>query len=79
MSRVLQYLRKEIGVFEFKAIRVQGIFSKSHTSTYFKALPFQNNRNKPFLDLSPPIQICLYENNALDLRKYRIIFPEKYL
>lgn len=35
-------------------------------------------RSQYFLDLQPPVQICLVEKRALSLRNYNIVYPDFY-
>jgi len=77
VKRVIEFLKDELKIFKYQAIRVNGILSKSLKSKYNFNLPF-DTLTPPYLDLYPPIQICLYTKQSLNLRDYKIIFPKEY-
>ncbi len=77
VGRVIEYLRR-IGKFPFEAIRVFGTGSRRQQSEYNKTIKF-NIQHSAFLDLCPPIQICFYSKNALNLCDYKIVYPEEYM
>ena len=80
VPNVIAFLKK-IRKFPFKAIRALGMGSISLNQTegsiVFKMKFIESN--KSFLDLRPPIQLCLLEKRALSLKDYLIVFPEQYV
>jgi len=78
VARVINYLKKDLKIFNFQASRVYGVNSKRKASEYHSTIPF-----KPFsyqyLDLRPAIQVCFYDRKSLNLEQYRIVYPDKYI
>ena len=77
VKRVIEYLKNDIKVFKYKAIRVNGTLSKSEKSPYHFGMNFELGRPQYF-DLRPTIQICLFYKKSLNLRDYKIIFPAEF-
>lgn len=75
VGHVLANLKGEIKSFCYKAVRANGIFSKSYTGFEEQLLYFPNNHS--YLELVPPIQICVYDKSFLT-GIYRIIYPPQY-
>lgn len=74
VSRVIEYLKKRTDFLKrFEGIRVSGINIKSQT----ERVSFVEGK-KWYLDLYPPIQICLFRKDSLNLSTGEIIYPEKY-
>jgi hypothetical protein len=75
----LQKLKGQSHIFnQFKAIRVNGIQSKNYGSDY--AINFLFEKNKwQYFEMIPAVQICFFEKQAMNLRDYKIIFPEYYM
>lgn len=78
VKRLMEYLKTDIKVFTFDAIRVYGIRSKNYISRFSFNLNFED-RNQCYMDFKPAIQICFYTKNSLNLRNYRIVFPDEYI
>jgi hypothetical protein len=79
VSQILHFLQKNIRLFNnFDACRVYGVYSKEKKSNYSLTVPFKTNKPQ-YLDLCPPIQICFYKKNALNLHNYKIIYPDEYV
>lgn len=78
VARVLDFMKKKIG-FPYEAIRVYGINSisqyRSEYEKYRYRLIFELSKPQ-FLDYKPAIQICIFEKKGLNLRDFKIIFPE---
>jgi hypothetical protein len=80
VSRVIEYLRTDLKIFNFVASRATGVNSKSLTSKFSSHLIFDDKNGKlKYLDLIPAIQICFYKGNGLNLRNYKIVFPDEYI
>jgi hypothetical protein len=62
----------------YKAIRVNGILSKSYNSIYAVNFLFEKDKWQYF-EMVPAVQICFFEKDALNLRNYKIVFPEYYI
>ncbi len=76
---VIEYVKQK-GFFEYTSIRALGVNSirdRFANKDYVFRVPFKKNQAQ-FLDVIPPVQICLLMKNALNLRDYRIVFPEHY-
>ncbi len=78
VARVIAYLKMFTKNFNYDAIRVYGIESKSQSSSYHSSLSFEDDK-KQYLDLKPAIQICIYDKFKLDLKNYKIVFPDEYI
>lgn len=76
---VIEFL-KSSSKFKYLAIRALGTSSiSSSTSNIFTFhVPFEYG-NKPYLDIYPPIQVCLIQKNALNLRNYVVIYPDHHV
>lgn len=77
VRRLLNHLIRDIKVIDIEAVRAAGVRSKNEFSDYTIKLLFEIDK-KSYLDFTPPIQICFFRKKSLNLRDYRIIFPEKY-
>jgi len=80
VPNVIAFLRKN-SKFPYKAIRALGVGSVSSNQTASRIvfrMKFVES-NKSFLDLRPPIQLCLFEKRGLSLKDYLIVFPDKYV
>ena len=60
---------------KFTAIRVNGINSKSYNSIYSAKFFFEKGKDR-YLEMNPPVQICFFEKNSMNLRNYKVVFPE---
>ncbi|MDP3441813.1 MAG: hypothetical protein Q8T08_03040 [Ignavibacteria bacterium] len=78
VKRLIRYLREDMKVFKYEAVRAYGIRSKNFNSRFNFSLSFEDNR-PGYLDLSPAIQICFYSKKSLNLRNYKIVFPDEYI
>ncbi len=78
VKRLIQFLKDDLKIFKFEAIRVNGVNSKALKSDYHLSLNFEESKNYHFLDLKPTIQICLYKKESLNLRNYCIVYPKSY-
>lgn len=78
VARMIEYLQNTLKVFKYEAIRVYGVNSKSFNSPYSSRTIFDKKHNEKYLDSLPAIQICFYSKTSLNLRNFRIIFPDEY-
>jgi hypothetical protein len=78
VSRVINFLKNDLKFFKYHATRVYGVNSKKRESAYHVFLNFKAG-DYQYLDLRPAIQICFYEKNSLNLRNYKIVYPDKYI
>ncbi|HAH54215.1 MAG TPA: hypothetical protein DCM02_02730 [Flavobacterium sp.] len=80
VSRVIEYLKTDLKIFNFSASRASGVNSKSVSSNFSSHLIFDNKKGKlKYLDLKPAIQLCFYSKSSLNLRNYKIVFPDQYI
>lgn len=78
VSKVIRFLLGEFKSFYFQAIRIYGINSISSKNTkYSNKLIFEINKPQYF-DALPALQLCLFSKNALNLRNYKIVYPDHY-
>jgi hypothetical protein len=78
VNRIIRFMQKEVKTFNYDAIRVYGIKSKSYNSRFSFTLNFEK-KNPAYFDITPAIQICFYKKNSLNLRNYKIVFPDEYI
>lgn len=76
LKRLFEYM-KQIKIFNYDAIRVDGVKSNNFKSQFNQTLTFEIGI-PAFFDLKPAIQICFLAKNSLGLRNYEIDFPENY-
>ena len=77
VARVIEFLRSQLRTFDFEAIRAYPIESKSAKSNYAETTIFIRG-NLAYLDTKPAIQICFMRKDSLNLKHFRIVYPEKY-
>lgn len=82
LSTVINYLRKH-NIFDYEAIRLCGVNSVgsgNKNRKYRSRISFTDNYNENnperYVDLFPPVQYCLLSPQSLNLRNYKICFPE---
>lgn len=73
----LEFLKSESKSFKYTAIRVNGIRSKNFSSQYSLNALFENKKEQYF-EFIPAIQICFFTKTSLNLRNYKIVFPDEY-
>ena len=78
VARIIEYIKNTLKIFEYEAIRVYGINSKSFNSPYSNRTIFEKKHYTKYLDSLPAIQICFYSTSSLNLRDYTLIYPPKY-
>ncbi|MDM1043136.1 MULTISPECIES: hypothetical protein [Empedobacter] len=78
VKRLIHYLKDDLKKFNYDAIRVYGIRSKNYNSRFNFTLNFENEKPS-YLDFNPAIQICFYRKNSLNLRNYKIVYPDEYI
>lgn len=78
VARVIYFLKDTIKVFKFHASRINGLNSRSKNSPYSEIALF-NRGDYQYLDLLPTIQVCFYSKGALNLRDYRIVYPDEFV
>ncbi|MBK7039830.1 MAG: hypothetical protein IPH46_04990 [Bacteroidetes bacterium] len=64
------------GGMKYRAIRALPINTIKVLSKYTKRILFVE-WNEAYYDSFPPIQICLFDKKALNLRNYHVIFPDE--
>lgn len=79
VSRVINYMKETLKAFDYEAIRVYGInsISPDNYPEYTNRLYFEAGKMQ-YLDVTPAIQICIYNKTGLGMSNYRIIFPAEY-
>lgn len=79
VPEALYYMRDVVGVLShYHATRAMGALSiAGRNIKYTCRMPFELE-GKPFLDLLPPIQICIYNLTAMKFTNHHVIYPEKY-
>ncbi len=77
VSRIIQYMKEDLKLFNYTAVRAYGLRSKNYNSEFNFSLLFETNK-QPYLDLKPAIQICFYNKKSLNLRNFKIIYPPEY-
>jgi len=77
VARVIHHMKDTLKIFNYGALRIYGINSKSKTSQFDFRLFFEFNK-KQYLDYKPAIQICIYNFKDLNFRNWEIVFPDQY-
>ncbi len=81
VSRVINFMKGEFDSFIYEAIRVYGINSISpknpNSAEYSDRFLFEINKSQ-YLDALPAVQLCLFTKQSLNLRNYKIVYPEHY-
>lgn len=81
VSRVITFLKEKVPGFNFEAIRVYGIKSISDYNEEYKKYKHRlifELKKPQYLDYKPAIQLCLFKKNSLNLRNFKIEFPDEY-
>lgn len=78
VKRIISFLKDDLKIFNYEAIRVHGIKSRSYNSRFNFTLNFEKNRVS-YLDVTPTVQICFFNKKSLGLRDYKIVFPDEYI
>jgi hypothetical protein len=78
VARLIYYLKDTIRVFNYHASRINGLNSRSKNSPYSEIALF-NRGDYQYIDLIPTIQVCFYKKGVLNLRNYRIVYPDEYV
>lgn len=81
VAQVLSFIKDHNADFIFEAVRVYGINSISERNSANKGFIFRmtfETGKYQFLDMRPPIQICIFQRDGLGLRNFQIIYPETY-
>jgi len=84
VPRILQFLKDDAKVFHFDATRAVGFTSISPEKNpqYIKRLLFElpkQGKTEHYMDYKPPIQICFYRKDSMQLKGYKIIYPDEYI
>lgn len=80
VPQVIEFLKKK-GMFKYEAIRALGTNSVGGTLTdsyIIYRLRFVR-KSVTYMDLQPPVQVCLINKTALSLQNYRIVYPDEYV
>lgn len=78
---VIDFLEQNIKPFQkYKAIRVRGVdsVSSNYEPIAKYRVPFEEGK-RPYLDLLPPVQLCVINKSILHKGRYSIVYPEKYV
>ncbi|PQA89835.1 hypothetical protein B0A70_15495 [Chryseobacterium piscicola] len=79
VKRIIEFMRK-IDCFNQYAIRVIGtnsIANNDGNDSFLQRFKF-DSKLPAYLDLIPPIQVCIYDCAKVSLQDYRIIHPDIY-
>jgi hypothetical protein len=80
IPQVIEFLKRK-GLFNYEAIRALGTNSIKGTLTdnyIIYRLRFVRT-SVTYMDLQPPVQVCLIHKTALSLQNYRIVYPDEYV
>lgn len=82
VTRVLNYMIEKLQIFKHEAIRAYGINSISQYepeyAEFIYRLKFEIKKPQ-YLDIRPAIQLCIFSKKGLNLREYKIVFPDEYI
>lgn len=75
VSMTIEVLKRTTDFLEkFKAIRAYPIKFRNNSEDFI----FFNDNHKAYINLIPPIQICVFDKSFLYNNKFEIIYPEIY-
>lgn len=78
---IIQHMRKHSGNFDYCAIRASAVDTVNKDIQNIKLMKNRvifNSRNDAYLDLTPPIQLCIIDKRKIGLKNYKVIYPEGY-
>lgn len=76
---MIQYLKQKADLDKrYDGIRVYGHYSKSRHKT-IKMFFRQQPNSKQYLELAPPVQLCLFRNDSFNLQSGIIVYPSHYV
>lgn len=76
VSYVIEFLKNKTDFStKYGAIRAKGEKSKNYNITVKKFFSLTGHQ---YLDLSPPVQLCLFKEDTFNLNKGEIVHPSKY-
>lgn len=91
VSHVLEFIRNECSDFNYEAVKILGIDSMSDNSSKRYEMPrvkfeFPNEAEEnvesqkylSYMEVFPPVQVCLYNKDALDRKGFDVEFPLVY-
>jgi len=78
VARIIYHLKDVLKMFNYEASRVYGVKSKLLNSKFSACINFLPSKPQ-YLDILPAIQICFYKKKSLNLRNYKIVFPDEYI
>lgn len=78
VARVLMYMKNTLKIFDYSAIRVYGINSKSKDLDPNYQMKFELDKPQ-YLDYKPAIQLCLYTFEGLNFKDFSIVYPDSYV
>ncbi|WP_417198100.1 hypothetical protein [Bizionia sp.] len=78
VARVLSYMQNTLKIFDYKAIRVYGVHSKSKDLQPNYQMKFELGKPQ-YLDYKPAIQICIYNFSGLSFKDFTIVYPYDYV
>lgn len=78
-KEIIDYLRLEIKIFQYSALKIDGAGSKSYLRENDNQIIFsKRDKKRSFIDLEPPIQICIYDLRKVGFSNYKVIYPVEY-
>ena len=78
VARVISFIKDTLRLFDYDAIRVYGINSKTKLITPNYRMNFELGKAQ-YLDYKPAIQICIYRIKNLNFNSYQIVYPDEYI
>lgn len=84
VPRILHFLKFDSKVFHYDATRAVGFtsISEENSPEYIKKLlfePIKSDKVAHYINYRPPIQICFYRKDSMELNGYKVIFPYEYM
>lgn len=78
VARIINFLKDQVKVFRFEAIRAYGVNSIGYKSDYRNRTKFiykESRTTSQYLDSSPAMQVCFFTKDSLDLQDFKIVYP----
>lgn len=79
VSMIIEFLKENASLDDkYDGIRVYGHNSKSRHKT-IKMLFRQGRNSNQYIELAPPVQLCLFRKNSFNLQPGVIVYPSHYV
>ncbi len=78
VSQILEHMRSHVKTFDYFAVRADGVDSFTFNPLLKENRVKFHQAKKAYLNLTPQIQICIYNKEKVKLSNFKVIYPEIY-